>query len=41
VNSIAPLLLPIGLVAIFGAAAIVIFILIVSRRKKRERKPGI
>jgi hypothetical protein len=41
VYSIAPLLLPIGLVAIFGAAAIVIFILIVSRRKKRERKPGI
>jgi hypothetical protein len=41
VYSIAPLLLPVGLVAIFGTAAIVIFILMVSRRKKRERQPGI
>ena len=40
-DSIAPLLLPIGLVAIFGATAIVIFLLIVSRKKKRERKLGI
>lgn len=40
-NSIAPLLLPIVLVAIFGIIAIAIFSIIVSRKKKRERKPDI
>lgn len=38
--SIAPLVLPIGLVAIFGTAAIAIFLILVSRKKKRERKLG-
>jgi hypothetical protein len=38
--SIAPLLLPIGLVAIFGTTAIAIFLIIVSRKMKRERKLG-
>jgi hypothetical protein len=39
-NSIAALLLPIGLVAISGTAAIAIFLIIVSRKNKRERKLG-
>jgi hypothetical protein len=34
------LLLPIGLVAISGTAAIAIFLIIVSRKNKRERKLG-
>jgi hypothetical protein len=38
--SIAPLVLPIGLVAIFGTAAVVIFLILVSRKEKRERKLG-
>jgi hypothetical protein len=39
--SIASLLLPVGLVAIFGTIAMAIFLIIVSRKKKRERKPDI
>jgi hypothetical protein len=38
--SIAPLVLPIGLVAIFGTAAVAIFLILVSRKEKRERKLG-
>jgi hypothetical protein len=39
--SIASLLLPIGLVAIFGTIAITIFLIIVSRKKKWEGRPDI
>jgi hypothetical protein len=38
--SIAPLVLPIGLVAIFGTAAVAIFLILVYRKEKRERKLG-
>jgi hypothetical protein len=40
-DTIASLLLPVGLVAIFSTIAIAIFLIIVSWKKKRERKPDI
>jgi hypothetical protein len=40
-DTIASLLLPVGLVAIFSTIAIAIFLIIVSRKKKREKKPDI
>jgi hypothetical protein len=39
--SIASLMLPIGIVAIFGTISITIFLIIVSRKKKREGRPDI